>query len=189
MTPDKKDNIKKSSVLDQWRKRKKESVSIHKITPRPQDSKVAPSSGQQRLWLLQKIYPENPFYQYGHLYKIKGDLDVELLTESFQNLVARHEILRTNFIETSAGVELKIHPTIDFLIEKIELNNNTFSEKDAQQAIQSFAKKTFDLTQDQLLRIGLLKKSEKEYWMALSIHHIIGDRSSSLILQQEVFDF
>ncbi len=189
MSIDKKDNLKKSSVLAQWRKRKKESVTVHKITPRPLDSKVAPSSGQQRLWLLQKLYPKNPFYQYGHLYKIKGNLNVDLLTKSFQNLIAHHEILRTNFVETAEGVELKIHPTIDFSIEKIETNNNTLAKDDTQHAIQSFVEKTFDLTKDQLLRIGLLKISETEHWMVLSIHHIIGDRSSLLILQQEVFDF
>jgi len=186
MSENKKNSIKKSSVLDQWRKRKKESVRNNKITKRPLDEKTAPSSGQQRLWLLQKLNPKNPFYQYGHLYKIKGNLDVDLLSKSFQKLIDKHEIFRTNFIETEEGVELKVHSTLNFSIEKIEISNNT---SNAHEAVFSFATNIFDLTSDQLLRIGLIKISEKEHWMVLSIHHIIGDRSSLLILQNEVFSF
>ncbi len=191
MSLEEKNNPKKSSVLDQWRKRKKAAVANHKITPRPAEAKVAPTSGQQRLWLLQKLYPNNPFYQYGHLYKIKGKLDIELLTKSFQKLIDRHEILRTNFLETTEGVELAIHPSFDFTLEEIELSNDENLNKKlvAQQAAKTFSSKIFDLTKDQLLRVGLIKISAEENWMVLSIHHIIGDRSSLLILQNELFSF
>ncbi|MEM6963222.1 MAG: amino acid adenylation domain-containing protein [Bacteroidota bacterium] len=189
MSLEKKNTPKKSSVLAQWRKRKKAAGAVQKITPRPSEAKVSPTSGQQRLWLLQQLYPDNPFYQYAHLYKVKGKLDVALLTDCFQKLFDQHEILRTNFVENAQDVELLIHPQLDFSIEKIglHLDQGDDVEAAANAAIHDFATKTFDLTQDPLLKIGLIKISEEYHWMVLSIHHIIGDRSSLLIFQQQLF--
>ena len=183
--------VKKSSVLDQWRKRKNKISSPSKIPSAPEGELVQPTSGQQRLWLLQKLYPENAFYQYGHLYKMTGALDAGALEKSFQQVIARHEILRTNFLEKTQSVELVLHPTLDFSLEKIDFSSLPENEKTsaAEQATQQAASQTFDLAKDPLLRVSLWKISDAEHWMILSIHHIIGDRSSLLVLQKDLFDF
>ena len=83
---------KSSSLLDQWKKRKKAGSTAH-LSPRPIGEKAIPSKGQKRLWLLQELYPENPFYQYGHLYKIKGALDIDRLNKSFALLIQRLSLI------------------------------------------------------------------------------------------------
>lgn len=191
MSSDKKNTIKPSSVLSQWKNRKKKTLVENTIALRPAKAIVQPSSGQQRLWLLQQLYPKNPFYQYGHLYKIKGNLDLNKLQKSFQYLINKHEIFRTNFVETPQGLELKIRDTYDFFIEEIDRSTLSTVEKEsaAYKSVRTTASNTFDLTNNQLLRVSVIKLSAEEYWMVLSIHHIIGDRTSLLILQKELFDF
>lgn len=190
MSPDQKKDKKKPSVLDQWRSRKKGSVR-KVISPKPEDQIARPSSGQHRLWLLQQLYPKNTFYQYGHLYKIKGKLDIERLNQSFQKIIDRHEILRTNFEETANGVELKLNPSPTFQMNVINLSSleTTEQQAEADKIIKAETSRKFDLADGLLMRINLLQFSETEHWMVLSIHHIIGDRSSLLLLNDELFSY
>ena len=115
-------NKNKSSVLSQWLNHKKNLSTNFTIPLIPKEEIPRPSSGQHRLWLLQKLYPENPFYQYAHLYKIKGALDIPLLKDSFQFLIDKHAILRTNFLETEDGLSLKINPPEKFSLEFTDLS-------------------------------------------------------------------
>ncbi|MEL6925225.1 MAG: condensation domain-containing protein, partial [Bacteroidota bacterium] len=180
MSSDKKKSVEKSSILDQWRNRKNAGTSSNHISPRPTDAPLLASSGQKRLWLLQQLYPDNPFYQYAHLYRLEGEVQLDRLQTSFQRLVLKHEILRTNFIETSSGLELKINADDPFVIENLEADS-------PDEAVRAFALRTFDLSHDQLIRMGWVEISANEHWLVLSMHHIIGDRGSLLILQQELF--
>ena len=178
----------KSDLLAQWKKRKQKKVPSS-IAPKPVGTTPLPSSGQQRLWLLQRLYPKNPFYQYGHLYKITGALNIDLLRQSFLYVLNKHEILRTNFIETVQGVELKIASRPSFELPTIDLTHLPPSEQatKAYQLAQENASNYFDLATDLLIRVHALKLSDTTYWLVLSMHHIIGDRSSLLILNEELF--
>ncbi len=178
---------KKSSILAQWRNRKKDVSPAFTIPLKPKEEIARPSSGQHRLWLLQKLYPENPFYQYAHLYTIKGTLDIDLLKDSFQFLIDKHAILRTNFLETEEGVILKINPTEKLNFDFTDLSDLKVetAQQQAQKTIQTHALKTFNLEKDSLVRLHLLKITKDQFLLALSIHHIIGDRSSLLLMNQE----
>ena len=191
MSADKKKITPKISVLDQWRNRNKSSVTTSEIPIKPVDAKNLPSSGQQRLWLLQQLYPNNHFYQYSHLYKIKGALDITRLRESFQQVLNKQEILRSNFVKSPEGVEVIIGENKPFSIEEYDLSSTTLTEREstAFNLIKKLSTKTFDLAKDLLIRAQVIKLNVGEYWLLLSIHHIIGDRSSLLILQKEIASF
>lgn len=187
MLPEKKDS--KASVLAKWKSLKNKSANQNLIIARPEDAVVSPSSGQYRLWLLQQLYPDSPFYQYGHLYKIKGELDIDILTQSFQYLIDRHEILRSNFKETTDGVKLISNPSPTFSIQILDAEDIKGDTEKAHQLAKKEVSETFDLSNDLLLRISIIPFSATENWMVLSIHHIIGDRASLLLMNEEVFSY
>ena len=185
-----KDKNKSSSLLQQWRQRKNKTGAATSIAKRPAHQAAIASSGQQRLWLLQQLYPTNPFYQYGHLYKITGPLQPEALQQSFQQLVDRHEILRSNFIEEHGQLIIKTKSNLSFQLQTIDLEAVSTAEQEdkAREIAFDLANQLYDLSQDQLIRVAVIRFSEEKHWLVLGMHHIIGDRASLQVLNKEVFN-
>ncbi len=186
-----KDQKAKPSLLGQWKNRKQKTVVTNDILARTATDQPIPSAGQQRLWFLQQRYPDNAFYQYAHLYKITGDLDSDLLIKSFQLLVDHHEILRSNFKSDQDKVIVTLQNQVTIPAEIIDLsglNTNEIKEK-AKSLTTNFSRKIFALADDILLRILILKITPTEHQLVLSIHHIIGDRGSLLLINEEVFKY
>ncbi len=184
-----KDQQNKPSLLGQWKNRKQKTNAPNDITARSVTDQTVPSAGQQRLWFLQQRYPDNPFYQYAHLYKITGPLNPELLIQSFQSLVDRHEILRSNFKSENDRIVVTLRDQAVIPSEIVDLTNLVDSEKkeEIDRLTTAFVQRTFSLKKDLLLRILLIKVTPTEHHLILSIHHIIGDRASLIILNEEVF--
>ena len=189
MSSHEKNKSLKPSILNQWKNRAQKVTDSTPLKPISKEKPIPLSSGQKRLWFLQQLYTQNPFYQYAHLYQIKGELTVDTLIKSFQLLIDRHEILRSNFEQTDQDVFTKINPSRTISCELKDLSHLNKVEKKEQAKIiaNQFAAKTFDLNKDLLIRISLIKFSDQEHQLLLSIHHIIGDRESLLLLNEEVF--
>ncbi|MEL6867924.1 MAG: condensation domain-containing protein, partial [Bacteroidota bacterium] len=181
-----KSNSGKPSLLSQWKKRKKPSA-VKGIGPRPKDAALSLSYGQQRLWLLQQLYPDNPFYQYGHLYQIKGSLDVALLRQSFQHLLQRHELLRCRFVQKELGASVELIDSPDFIFEEKDMSQEAEAPQRARELALEFVLQAYDLSQGPLIKAQVLHLSEDEHHLVLGMHHIIGDRWSLEILQKELF--
>ncbi|MFK7935904.1 MAG: amino acid adenylation domain-containing protein, partial [Saprospiraceae bacterium] len=177
----------KKSTLDQWLARKKKPA-IAGIQPMPADTPAPLSHGQERLWLLQQLQPENPFYQYAHAYRFRGKLNIEILIASFQKVVERHAVLRTNFIQTENGVQQVVHSHLSLPVEQIDLRALAAAEQQIriENHIVDKVKATFSLEKDPLLRLSILQLKNDEWLVFLAIHHIIGDRWSLQVLQDEV---
>ena len=184
-----KDQKAKPSLLGQWKNRKQKTGATNEIITRSATDQLIPSAGQQRLWFLQQLYPDNAFYQYAHLYKITGKLDTDILTESFQLLVDRHEILRSNFKSENDSVVVTLRDQAILPSEIIDLTAVSDSQKKerADQLTNSFIQQTFSLEKDLLLRLLIIKITPTEHHLILSIHHIIGDRTSLLLINEEIF--
>lgn len=178
----------KKTTLNAWLTRKKKARPVSGISKMPTDAPKVLSGGQRRLWLLQQLYPDNPFYQYAHLYRFEGRLNVEHLLASFQLVAQRHEILRTNFQEQNNQVIQVIHPKANIPTETIDLQHFTVEKQ--QQKVEEITKrnveKIFDLTEDCLLRITVIILADDKYLVLLSMHHIIGDRWSLQVLNKEL---
>jgi len=188
---DKTKNTGKPSILSQWKNRAQKSNIAHTLKPRLETDQLQLSSGQQRLFFLQQLYPDRPFYQYAHRYNLKGTLHADHLKQSFQHLIARHDILRTNYKLLNNNIQLTIRETSSIPLEGFDISHLESAEQTEKAAslTKTFALKTFDLRQDLLIRIALLKLSEDAHTLLLSIHHIVGDRNSLLLLNDEVFTY
>lgn len=172
------------SVLDQWKNRKNKVSSSLALLARKEGQIPVASYAQQRLWLLQQMDIENPFYQYGHIYKVNGTLNKAFLMKSLQLMVDRHEILRTNFVKGTNDVKLKIHTKRQLQFNQFDVSKEHEAYRIADQEVL----KIYDLSQDFLIRLAMITFSENKHWLVLSMHHIIGDRGSMDMLTKAFFE-
>ncbi|MFK7033461.1 condensation domain-containing protein, partial [Flavobacterium oreochromis] len=143
---------------------------------------------QQRLWVLSQLEGGSQAYNMPAVVRLKGELDIINFEKAFQELIARHEILRTCFRSDKATGEIRQH-----IKTKEDLTFNLtvldFQNIDSV-AIENYLEQTnaeaFDLEQGPLLRASLLQKGSSEYVFFLSMHHIIGDGWSTELLISEV---
>ncbi|QMU66411.1 MAG: amino acid adenylation domain-containing protein [Flavobacteriaceae bacterium] len=180
---------KKDELLQKWLQQKQtHSYKGDHVQKRPENIPVPASSNQKRLWLLQQMHPDNPFYHYIGEYHIKGELDSDLLLKSFRLVVDKHEILRTTFDIKNNEIFQVIHPKIEFDIFRTDLSNIVRSEQRTQVKEQALleARKLFDLVNGPLVRINLFHLNEKEYVLIICMHHLIMDKWSAKLLCDEI---
>ncbi|MGB3802272.1 MAG: amino acid adenylation domain-containing protein [Lewinella sp.] len=168
--------MSKISLLDKWRNRKKPAPDA---SDSPVNSDAYPAStGQQRLWVLAKLSPDNPFYNYAESFRIVGSLDPDGLRDAFARVAARHEILRTTFYESEFGVRQRIGSGTGF--------SWTYRTEPLNEAESvAFAKRPFDLVEGPLTRMMLIRESADRHRLIVSQHHIITDKQSMRIFCQE----
>ncbi|MCE3294293.1 MAG: hypothetical protein K0R65_7 [Crocinitomicaceae bacterium] len=131
------------------------------------------SSAQQRLYILQQLAPQTIAYNLPVFVKIKGDFDPQRFELALNEVIARHESLRTSFTE------------IDNQIYQIVDDNLAISLENLGNDPDSFCR-PFDLNKTQLLRAGWKPLSEKEFLLAFDMHHIISDGVSMNNLLTEI---
>jgi amino acid adenylation domain-containing protein len=148
-----------------------------------------PSSfAQQRLWFLDQLEPGTAAYNLARAFRITGPLDFQALTRAFQEVVLRHESLRTVFESIDGQCTQIVLPEVEVHIPVVDLS--TTPDKDREEAALSIAseegKKPFDLTEGPLLRTLLVRLRPDQHLLILVMHHIITDGWSISILFKEL---
>ncbi len=187
MTSKNKSSQNKGSLLERWLTLNKSQEVSGGVTPRPEGTISPLSSGQQKLWFLQQLYPQNPFYNYTEIYRFTGKLNTETLLESFRQVVARHEILRTT-IEIKDGEAVQIvndNTAADVISHDFQHVAEAQHEQEIQSLISKESSHSFDLTRGPLTRLNMIKLSENNHLVMITMHHIITDEWSLGILQKE----
>lgn len=145
------------------------------------------SFAQERLWFLDKIEPDNPFYNVSIALDIRGVLNVEAFRQSFGDVMARHEILRATFLEEDGTPYLEIQPDSEFEFPVETLGAGL--DGDVEAALMGMcideARRPFDLQRGPLIRVRLLKIEPERHVLLLSMHHIISDGWSLGVLVHE----
>ena len=164
----------------------KDSSSINKIDRI--GTRFPLSFAQQRLWFLDKLEPNSSFYNLPETVKITGNLQFNFLEKALNEVVKRHETLRTLFIDTGGQPEQIILPElwIPISIEKLDEIPIHDRELRAIQLASEEVQKPFDLSIGPLLRAKILGVHPEEYIVILTMHHIIGDAWSSQVLIREI---
>ncbi len=158
------------------------------IVPASRDGELPLSFAQQRLWFLEQLDPGSASYNMPFAMIIKGTLDVAILERSLNEVVRRHEILRTTFQAVDGRPLQIVQPELALTIPVIDLRQLPAAERDAaaQQTGAQEAGRPFDLTQGPLLRATLMHLEDEEYGLILNLHHILADEWSLDILGQEI---
>jgi len=146
------------------------------------------SFAQQRLWFLNQLEPESPVYNESRVVRLVGDLEVGSLEKALNEIVARHEVLRTTIVLIDGTPQQRIADNRTVELPLIDLRAWTDSERDAeaQRLITEAIRHPFDLSRDLMLRVLLLRLAVEEYILVLVKHHIASDGWSSRILWQEL---
>jgi amino acid adenylation domain-containing protein len=177
-----------NSLLSKWLNRAKKSDAPKRVQPRPEGIKVPLSLGQQRLIFLQQLYPENPFYHYADAYKFKGNLHVESLVKSFEIAAQRHDILRTKVVFEDGQAFQQVNHKPLFEVSEHDLSGlpETELEKVYQDLAIKEARKSLESPDGYVTRISILRLKEDESLVVLTLHHIVMDKWSMQLLQNEV---
>src|SRR4028118_1490901 len=150
---------------------------------------VFPASfAQQRLWLLDRLFPGNTFYNVATSLRLTGALDIAALEQTFNEIVHRHEALRTTFRMLEGQLVQVIASTLTLPLTLVDLRHLPPTEQEAEirrLAIQERSR-SFNLSQDPLLRVMLLQLDSSEHVLLLNLHHIVSDGWSIGVLIREL---
>ncbi|MBA4143015.1 MAG: amino acid adenylation domain-containing protein [Nitrosospira sp.] len=147
------------------------------------------SFGQQRLWFLWQLEPTSTAYHIKHALRVSGPIDMQALRASFEDLIRRHESLRTIFRSGADGsAEQVIQPVVQFGISYIDLRETVMQEGEARAAEEAdrFVSVPFDLTKGPLLRVASIVLAEDEHILVIAMHHVISDGTSMQIMFDEL---
>ncbi|RJG00932.1 amino acid adenylation domain-containing protein [Noviherbaspirillum sedimenti] len=131
---------------------------IRILERRPTEALLVPLSyAQQRLWFLDRYEENSNFYHMPSVLKIVGKLDAAALERAFLTLIGRHEVLRTSFIAQDGRGLQKIHPSLDWSMDVVQLHGVNADEKEADLAahVGQQLNTSFKLESDALLRAVL----------------------------------
>ncbi|HEX6731691.1 MAG TPA: condensation domain-containing protein, partial [Pyrinomonadaceae bacterium] len=169
---------------------KREDVSRVQIRPRGREGdNVFPLSyGQQRYWFLQRLEPDSAAYNVPTAVRLTGTLNVPALEQSLNEIVRRHEVLRSSFQVVDGQPVQVIAPELELKFQLINLDQLPGGEREAEvwRLSAEEAQRVFDLSDDALLRAVLLRVSEHEHVLLLTTHHIICDKWSHGLFMQEL---
>ena len=158
------------------------------IVPVARDHELPLSFDQRRLWFLDHLEPGNPFNNRSDAVLCRGPLDLPLLGRCFDELVRRHEILRTVFPERGGQPVQVVSPPAPLELPRIDLASLPAGrrEEEARRLTAADLRVPFDLAGGPLLRVRVFRLSPQEHIIGLSMHHIIWDGSSTEVLVRDL---
>ncbi|MCU1267658.1 MAG: amino acid adenylation domain protein [Acidobacteria bacterium] len=163
-------------------------LQVPPIVTVPKGGNLPLSFAQQRLWFLDQLQPGSAFYNVGRALRLRGQLDVAALSESFNQIVKRHESLRTSFGSEQGTPFQRImsHTLMEIPLLEIGALPEPQREAEARRLAAEQTSQPFDLTQGPFLRVGLIKFSTDDHVLVITMHHIAADEWSIAILFREL---
>ncbi|MGI4849565.1 MAG: amino acid adenylation domain-containing protein [Janthinobacterium lividum] len=149
------------------------------------------SFSQQRLWIVDQFEQHGALYNMAHAISLQGALDSGLLVAALNDIVARHEVLRTAFERVDGQPVQRIAPFAQLHCPLVDLRHLPADQRTARarQLAAEEGLRPFDLRAAPLLRAQLLCLGEEQHWLLLTVHHIAADAWSSAILARELAAF
>lgn len=180
----------RSSLVMRLKRKARNTVRVVDQTIRRRENRTdAPLSlAQQRLWFLHQLDPANDPYYLPFYYQLTGPLNVAALGRGLNEVIRRHEILRTVFTERDSKVVQSILASFDLALPMFDLSqlSRTQADQEVQCLIDAEAARPFNLEHGPLLRAILLRRSDEEHGLSLIIHHIVMDGWSIDIFMDEL---
>ena len=150
------------------------------IQPVQERESYALSSAQKRIYTLQQFEENNISYNIPGVFQLEGELDVNSLSEAFRKLIDRHESLRTSFEVVEGEIVQRVHRTVEFEMEKFEIQ----CEEEVEEILKGFIR-PFKLSKASQIRVGLVKVNQRKHILMYDLHHIISDGTSMGIIMDE----
>src|SRR6185437_5394407 len=151
------------------------------------DAELVPSFGQERMWFLYQLAPDDPSYVVSRALRMTGPLDVDALTRALAEIVRRHEVLRTTFADEGGRPRPVVRSgSIDVPIERWSLLDEPERDAAVLREAAAEARRALDLANGPVFRARLVMLAPDDHVLFLSMHHVVSDAWSDSILHHEI---
>ena len=146
------------------------------------------SFDQERIWIVDQIEPGNPAYNIFSVSRLSGQLDPSLMERAFNEVVRRHEALRTTFTAIDGEPRQVISPSLFIPLELVDLRAVPPDEREPEvnRLLTEGTSRPFDLARGPLARFGLIQVEDDQYVLHYTVHHTVIDRWSADIIEVEM---
>ncbi|HWH70853.1 MAG TPA: condensation domain-containing protein, partial [Candidatus Sulfotelmatobacter sp.] len=153
----------------------------------PETTGVFPlSQAQESVWFEEQMAPGTGAYNIPEGWRLRGHLRLEALQWSLEQILHRHEAIRTVFgVREGKPVQI-ILPPGPFALRIVDLRLRTAREVEVEQLMGAEARRPFDLARGPLLRVTLFRLAEQEYVMVVNMHHLVSDAWSQGVFLREL---
>ena len=179
----------KRELLDKLLRQK--GIGATEVTPiprRPAAESYPVSFAQQRLWVLHQLDPASPAYNMPESIRLGGPLDLRALEESLNEIIRRHEVLRTTFRTTDEGPVQVVAPHQNVGMVRVDLTELPPNQREAEarRMAELEAVAPFDLAKGPVLRATVIRLAEDDHVVLFTVHHIASDLWSMGVLVREL---
>jgi len=174
----------KQALLDKRLQGKASAPAARRITAVAAGEVVPVSYSQQRLWFVQQMDPAATWYNRATRLKIIGDFEIDRLQQVVNDILTRHQVLRTTYFMQAGELYQKVNPPAF-----IRLHQEDFSHLEPaalDERIALLVGQPFDLSRDMLVRLYLFRLGQDEHLFLFVTHHIVFDRWSEEVLVREL---
>jgi len=182
------DDYASFTSLDEKIRERKAKFEPSSITRAERNGELPLSFAQEQLWLIHQVNPDSAAYNLPSAVRLKGALDVAALEKSIGEVVRRHEILRTRFVEVDGRASQIIDAAVPIKLPMVDLSNLEAEQREAEagRIVTEDARLPFDLRHGLAMRSFLLRLGEEDHVILLNVHHIASDAWSTGIFIQEI---
>lgn len=181
----------KRELLEKWLKGEQSEFQETIIPRRSSDCQPMISLPQKRHLLLELLYRNTAINNLSVFLELKGELKFDSFEHSVNQILTRHEILRTHFLVGTGMPSFEILQNLRIAVPIIDLQNIEKSERKnkARSLAEAEILKPFDLSQAPLIRLKIYKIGEGEFLLLVVIHHAIADGWSLGVFLKELMEF
>ncbi|MCB9420437.1 MAG: amino acid adenylation domain-containing protein [Ardenticatenaceae bacterium] len=163
-------------------------IASRPLTPTEHTDPLPLSFSQERMWFLYQLDPDSTAYNIPGAVRLKGTLDVAALEWSINQIVIRHESLRTRFTAVNGQPATIIEPAYNFTLSIEDYRPLPAAQRldHARETIKQAARTPFRLDRLPLFQIKLLQLDDEDYILLITMHHIISDQWSMGVLTRDL---
>ncbi|MBD9358039.1 non-ribosomal peptide synthetase/type I polyketide synthase [Methylomonas albis] len=178
-------SARKADILRYLQQAESSTAASHqsRIAAIPRHQPLPLSFGQQRLWFLEQLEGPSPTYNMPLAMRLEGSLDVLALEKALNEIMRRHEVLRSNFTLADEQAVIRIRETAACPLTVVEAKE---AGAEQQRWIHQEARRCFDLANDPLVHATLVQWSDRSQLFLLTMHHIVSDGWSLGIFLREL---
>ena len=158
------------------------------LLPVPREGVLPVSFVQERLWFIHQLDPGSHAYNVPIAVRLIGSLDVSALQRGFDEIVRRHESMRTLFAFADGNLSQVISPPAPLPVKFIDLQAAPEAEREStvRRTANLEAQQPFDLARGPLVRVTLAKLADNDHLLIIVMHHTVSDGWSLSVLFEEL---
>ncbi|MBV9267068.1 MAG: amino acid adenylation domain-containing protein [Acidobacteriaceae bacterium] len=170
---------------------RRHSLIVPPLTRVARPPRIPLSFAQQRLWFIHQLEPGNEQYSIPYLMRLTGRLNGTVLEQSLNEIVRRHEVLRSRFIMEDGEALQVVEPSaaVPFVITDLTKLPADHREQEAHRMVTKEIERPFDLSAAPMFRALLIRLDESDHVFAITLHHAVCDGWSLDVLSEELTAF